>query len=86
MVGLFALLGFFCVPLGRKTGFEHIKAIADSAPAKEALAGLTEAALWARARALQVLTGNPPDSDKHPPRPTPEQDQPKPEVPRLGSK
>lgn len=36
LIALFALLGFFYVPLGKKTGFEHAKAIFSTRPAKEA--------------------------------------------------
>jgi hypothetical protein len=43
VIGLFALLGFFFVPLGRHTGFEHLKAIAASGPATEAYRGLLQA-------------------------------------------
>ena len=35
-VGLFALLGFAFVPLGKKTALEHVKAIVATEPAKEA--------------------------------------------------
>lgn len=36
VIALFALLGFFYVPLGKKTGYEHAKAIFSTKPAKEA--------------------------------------------------
>lgn len=36
VIALFALLGFFHVPLGKKTGFEHAKAIFSTKPAQEA--------------------------------------------------
>jgi hypothetical protein len=36
LIALFALLGFFYVPLGKKTGFEHAKAIFSTRPAQEA--------------------------------------------------
>ena len=43
VIGVFALLGFFFVPLGRHTGFEHVRAVAATAPAAEAYRGLLAA-------------------------------------------
>ncbi len=82
VVGLFALLGFVCVPLGHKTGFEHVKAIARTSAAREAASDLARAVSWARARVLGVIGGESADSESppHPPR----KDGPKPKVPRLG--
>jgi hypothetical protein len=42
-VALFAVLGFFYVPLGKKTGFEHAKAVFSTPAAREAGAELIEA-------------------------------------------
>ena len=41
---VFAVLGFCYVPLGKKTGLEHAKAIFATAPAREAAAELWQAA------------------------------------------
>ena len=84
LVGLFALLGFVYVPLGQKTGFEHLKAIAATAPARQAAAELLQAALWARARLLGELTGDGASAEPAPPSP-PGKGGPKPKLPRLGS-
>ena len=43
-VGFFALLGFVAVPLGKRTGYEHAKAIAAAAPVVDAARELVEAA------------------------------------------
>lgn len=85
VVGLFALLGFVYVPLGHKTGFEHLKAIAETGAAREAARDLAEAAIWARARVLGALTGS--EDDREPTRSPPARDKagPKPKVPRLGA-
>jgi hypothetical protein len=85
VVGLFALLGFVYVPLGHKTGFEHLKAIAQTGAAREAIGDLTDAALWARARLVGALTGT--ELDPEPTRPIPARDKrgPKPKVPPLGA-
>ncbi|MBI3202025.1 MAG: hypothetical protein HYZ29_10815 [Myxococcales bacterium] len=55
-VGLFALLGFAYVPLGKKTGLEHVLAIVATGPAKEAGAELLEAGLKLRARVFHGAT------------------------------
>ncbi len=52
-VGMFALLGFAFVPLGKKTGLEHLKAIIATAPAKEAGAELIDAGFRLRARVFE---------------------------------
>ena len=44
VIGLFAVLGFFYVPLGPRTGFEHVKAIVATPPALEAYRGFVSAA------------------------------------------
>jgi hypothetical protein len=85
VVGLFALLGFVYVPLGHKTGFEHLRAIAQTTAAREAASDLAEAVLWARTRLVGALTGNEMDSEPVRPPPPPERAGPKPKVPRLGT-
>jgi hypothetical protein len=49
-VGLFALLGFAYVPLGKKTGLEHVEAILATEPAKEAGRELVAACQRLRAK------------------------------------
>jgi hypothetical protein len=86
VVGLFALLGFVCVPLGHKTGFEHVKAIVQTSAAREAASDLARALIWARARVLGVFGGEGPEQESaSPPPPPPQKGGPKPKVPRLGS-
>ena len=86
-MGLFAILGFVYVPLGRHTGLEHLKAVFSTPAASAALAELTGAALGLRQRALAFVSargpapstdeGNDPDAalDSHPrgqePKPVP---------------
>ncbi len=55
-VGMFALLGFAFVPLGKKTALEHVKAIVATGPAKEAGAELLEAGVRLRARVFETAT------------------------------
>jgi hypothetical protein len=57
VVGLFALLGFVYVPLGRHTGFEHAKAVFSTPAATAAIDDLTTTALGLRQRALDFVTG-----------------------------
>ena len=57
-VGLFALLGFLYVPLGRHTGFEHAQAVLSTPQASAAIEDLTNAALRLRARAFELFTGH----------------------------
>ncbi len=57
VVGLFAILGFIYVPLGRHTGFEHAKAILGTPAASAAIDDLTRTALSLRERAFDFLTG-----------------------------
>lgn len=66
-VGMFALLGFAFVPLGKKTALEHVKAIVATGPAKEAGKELLEAGLKLRARVFQTATS--PDAGAAPARP-----------------
>jgi hypothetical protein len=85
VVGLFAFLGFVYVPLGQKTGFEHLKAIAESPPARAAMSELVDAFVSVRARLLAALTE---DETGRKPRPSPaapEKGGPEPQIPRLGA-
>lgn len=52
VVFVFALLGFCCVPLGSKTGFEHTLALLETSTMREAGAGLLS--MLDRARAAIV--------------------------------
>lgn len=45
---LFAVLGFCYVPLGKKTGLQHVKALFGTAPAREAGQELLEAGFKVR--------------------------------------
>jgi hypothetical protein len=69
VVGLFAILGFLYVPLGRHTGFEHAKAVFSTPAAAAAIDDVTTTALGLRQRALDFVTGRmstapgPSDSD-----------------------
>lgn len=56
IVGLFAILGFVYVPLGRHTGFEHARAILSTPAATAAIEDLTRTALDLRQRALDFVT------------------------------
>ncbi|HKY35498.1 MAG TPA: hypothetical protein VJN18_06155 [Polyangiaceae bacterium] len=56
-VGLFALLGFLYVPLGRQTGFEHARAVLSTPAASAAIEDLTTSALRLRQRAIDFVTG-----------------------------
>ena len=58
VVGLFALLGFFYVPLGKLTGFEHLKAIACTPAATHAAEEVVQAMLRVRARMFAAFAGN----------------------------
>lgn len=57
VIGLFAVLGFFYVPLGPRTGFEHVKAIAATAPAVQAYRGFLSATVKFRQALLDQLPG-----------------------------
>lgn len=48
LVGVFALLGFFYVPLGKHTGYEHVVAIFSTPAAQRAGRELSEAVLHMR--------------------------------------
>ena len=55
--GLFALLGFVFVPLGKRTGFEHMVAIFSTPAAKEAGHELFQASLRLRQQVLDAVAG-----------------------------
>ena len=57
VVGLFAILGFIYVPLGRHTGLEHAKAVLSTPAAAAAFDDLSRSALGLRTRALDFITG-----------------------------
>jgi len=56
VVGLFAILGFLYVPLGRHTGFEHAKAIFSTPAASAAIEEVTTSAWGLRQRAVDFVT------------------------------
>lgn len=60
VVGLFALLGFLYVPLGRHTGLEHARAVLSTPAASAAIADVTSSVLQLRARAVDIVTGRVP--------------------------
>lgn len=55
VVGLFAVLGFIYVPLGRHTGFEHAKAVLSTPAALRAWSELSQTALGLRERAFAFV-------------------------------
>jgi hypothetical protein len=57
VVGLFAILGFVYVPLGRHTGFEHARAVLSTPAAASAIDDLTTTALDLRQRVVSFVTG-----------------------------
>jgi hypothetical protein len=58
-VALFAVLGFFYVPLGHKTGFEHAKAVLSTDAAKEAGRELVAASRHVKDQIMDALTRPP---------------------------
>jgi hypothetical protein len=56
VVGLFAILGFVYVPLGRHTGFEHAKAVFSTPAAQRAWTELSQTALGLRERAFEFVS------------------------------
>jgi hypothetical protein len=56
-IGLFALLGFLYVPLGRHTGFEHARAVIRTPAAQEAFDDVKRSVLSLRQRAVAFVTG-----------------------------
>ena len=86
VVGLFAILGFVYVPLGRHTGFEHAKAIFSTPAASAAFEELSASALGLRQRALDLLSGRlttPPPAPEAAAQPARAQSQPRPVPPKL---
>jgi len=81
LVGLFALLGFVCVPLGQKTGLQHLIAIGSTPPVTEAVNELWNAAQRARERVSGAFAGEPTKVPGPPPS-----GNPLPKVPKLGSR
>lgn len=57
VVGLFAILGFVYVPLGRHTGFEHARAVLATPAASAAIDDLTATAQGLRQRAWDFVSG-----------------------------
>jgi hypothetical protein len=55
VVGLFALLGFAYVPLGSKTGLQHVSTLLQTEAVKDAASGLAARLLEARLRIADVL-------------------------------
>jgi hypothetical protein len=81
VVATFALLGFFFVPLGRHTGFEHARAVFSTPAAGQALRELGQAALGLRDRLLGAI-GPEPERPQAAPA-GPRQTQPSPTPPPL---
>ncbi len=55
-IALFAVLGFVYVPLGKKTGFEHAKAVFTTPAAREAGRELFDATKRVKAKLVDTLT------------------------------
>jgi hypothetical protein len=91
VVGLFAILGFLYVPLGRHTGFEHAKAVFSTPAASAAIDDVTTTALGLRQRAMDFVTGRlsaspgPTDTDERNAQATPKAHarEPRPVPPKL---
>lgn len=88
VVGLFAILGFLYVPLGRHTGFEHAKAIFSTPAASDAIDDLTRTALDLRQRAMAFVTGSLTttpggNTSEAPAKATPPSNEPRPVPPKL---
>jgi hypothetical protein len=66
VIGLFAVLGFFYVPLGAKTGFEHVKAIVATAPAVEGYRGFVSATEKLHRTLVDTLQGRRPRRPANP--------------------
>jgi hypothetical protein len=81
VVGLFAILGFVYVPLGRHTGLEHTLAVLSTPAAAAAVEDLSRTALALRQRAIDFLTQHAtPQLQPHPGDQPPE---PRPVPPKL---
>ncbi len=83
VVGLFAILGFVYVPLGRRTGFGHACAVLSTPAAAAAVEDLSRTALELRQRALDFLTRHGTAQLPPPPRADDERHQPRPVPPKL---
>jgi hypothetical protein len=59
-VGLFAVLGFVYVPLGRHTGLEHARAVLGTPAARAAVEDVTLAVLRLRQTAVELVAGRQP--------------------------
>ena len=79
-LAFFAMLGFVSVPLGNKSGWEHLKAIGESPAAMQAKDELKTSLLAAEARLStwvtswarrEVSSGLSPDAIAHPEQPDP---------------
>ena len=63
----FAALGFFVVPLGERTGFQHARAILETRAARDAMDGMSRAlgsvyrSVWSGVTAPAVDSKDPPD-------------------------
>ena len=84
VIGLFALLGFVCVPLGRKTGFEHLVAIVQTPQVVEAASDLVAVGLRLRLKAASILRQLTTEAAELPP-PTGSA-RPQPVLPELGTR
>lgn len=82
VVALFALLGFFFVPLGQHTGFEHAKAVFTTPAAGRAVRELGQALIALRARLASGLTSEAERNAKRPALPR-DENGPKPVPPEL---
>jgi len=73
VVALFALLGFFFVPLGRHTGFEHARAVFTTPAAGRAFREVTQALAGLKAKVLgEAQSGQPqPRARRGEPEPVP---------------
>lgn len=86
-VGLFALLGFLYVPLGRHTGFEHVRSVLSTPQAAAAFEDLTTATLRLRERVVELFSGHAsPRATPSEPRSRAEGSGPRPVPPKLESR
>jgi hypothetical protein len=85
VVGLFAILGFVYVPLGRHTGFEHAKAVLSTPAAAAAIDDVSRTALELRQRAFDFVTrlAQPPAAPEDAAQPAKVQAGPRPLPPKL---
>ena len=60
LVGLFALLGFLFVPLGERTGFEHLRAIVTTDAAAQAARDVWQGAIRARQKLFESIADDGP--------------------------